>query len=75
MKNPVLLKNGATPTAALAIRAEAKTKMDAAKELLVAARAERGMTGHFDIKMVRAARPAKLDASGNPVAVVKKWPK
>lgn len=68
MKNQILLNKGLTPTAAVAARAEATAKIETAKAARVAARAERGMTGHFDLSMVRPPRATDKE-------VVKKWPK
>lgn len=73
--NPLFKTSGLTPTAALAMRANAQALAATAKEKMQAQRAELGMTGGFELAKALRPAPAKLGAGGEPAPVVRKWPK
>ena len=72
--NPLFEKSGLTPTAAIAMRANAQEQMFALRAKMKADQEAAGMPNGFDLK-VAMPMPVKLAANGQPAAVVRKWPK
>ena len=73
--NPLFKESGLTPTAALAMRANAQAAAFSAKEAMKAKREELGMADGFELAKAIRPAPAKLGAGGEPAPVVRKWPR